>query len=161
MTYNMRVESLNCKGLGSNQKRRAIMEHFHLKRCDVILLQETHTTIKTSQKYQREWKRMAPTHDSVWNSHNSRSCGVAILIKDKLTTKLLDSRIDPAGRLITVQLELGSDKIQLQSMYAADMRPEFFENADMFTFRLPGDHRWRLQHGRTPRPRSTGRTVCL
>lgn len=133
----LRLESLNCKGLGSPAKRRQIMEHFKNKRCDIILLQETHATIQSERKYSREWKRMDPNHDSVWCSYSNRSCGVAVLLKDKKTTKLLDTRVDAEGRVATLQLEIGDRKIQVQCVYAPtahEMRPEFFENLDMYTF---------------------------
>ena len=56
MMATMLVYSLNCRGLAEDHKRRQIFNFFQQTAADIILLQETHTSIKSSRKYDREWK---------------------------------------------------------------------------------------------------------
>lgn len=138
MMASLRVDSLNCKGLGNRQKRRSIMEHFQKVGSDLVLLQETHTTFTSSKQYGREWKRMAPQrHRSMWNSHTNRSCGVAILIADTSTTQVIDCQTDPNGRVITLKFKINDHTYQAQSVYAPtapEPRPQFFENLGAFLY---------------------------
>ena len=138
MAGSLRIDSLNCKGLGNRHKRRSILEHFHKVGSDLVLLQETHTTLATSKLYGREWKRMAPRgHRSMWNSYTNRSCGVAILIADATTTSVVDYQTDPNGRVITLKFKTNGHTYQVQCVYAPtvpETRPQFFQNLNGFLY---------------------------
>ena len=137
MTRQFTIDSLNCKGLGDPKKRKQILRHFYRKHTDIIILQETHTTADTSKTYAEEWQRLSPNHHSVWNSGTSRSCGVAILLKDKHTTPIIDSKQDMIGRTLTTQILYLNNVYQIQNIYVPDkpnLRPNFFDTLNNFTF---------------------------
>ena len=46
----IKVLSANCQGLGSIEKRLDVFNYLKEKKCDIICLQETHTT-KTSERF--------------------------------------------------------------------------------------------------------------
>ena len=133
----LRVVSLNCNGLGDKLKRKKLFRHLTRRNADVILLQETHTTDDTSKAFKSEWKRLRRGHFSVWNSGTSRSCGVAVLLRNKTTTKVIDSSHDAEGRVLTLQVLINDDVFQFVSVYAPNApgsRPLFFENLDEHLF---------------------------
>ena len=137
MTSKLNVISLNCNGLGDKYKRKRLFRHFTRRNVDIVLLQETHSSIDTSPTYADEWKRMSPNHHSYWNSGTSRSCGVAILIANKRTTKVIDTAQDPNGRVFTVQAKIKKLTFQFQSIYAPntpESRPSFFESLKDYLF---------------------------
>ena len=131
------VSSLNCRGLGNRQKRKQIFDFFHQTAADIILLQETHTTIASARRYRSEWKRLSSKHTSYWNSATSLSCGVAILVADKTATEYVDLRQCPNGRTLTLKAKIKGNNIQLLNIYAPtvpEARPQYFENLAQFTF---------------------------
>ena len=137
MMTTLKVSCLNCRGLGNRQKRQQIFNFFHQTAADVILLQETHTTIDSANRYKREWKRLSSKHRSYWNSVTSMSCGVAVLIADASALQYIDSKYCPEGRSLTVKVKVRGNTIQFLSVYAPtvpEVRPQYFENLNRFTF---------------------------
>ena len=108
MARYLNIVSLNCNGLGDPTKRNNIFNHFVNIGADIILLQETHTDPNRSKRYETEWKQKSKDHHSFWNSSNepsnTRSAGVAILLRNKLTTYVTDKKQDDAGRIITIKI---------------------------------------------------------
>ena len=137
MARNLTIDSLNCNGLADKQKRRRILNHFFKRKVDIVLLQETHTTTATAETYKNQWRSLSTKHSSYWNSLTSRSCGVAILISDTSKVKVLDTKQDLAGRVISLKIKCQNNILQIQSIYApstAEPRPTFFEDLHEYSF---------------------------
>ena len=133
----LRVDTLNCRGLNDIRKRKNVFAHTHKVGADIVLLQKTHSTRKTSKRFNREWKMISSNHDSAWNSLSNLACGVAILVEDSSHTKLLDVKTDTNGRVLTLKLECLGHIYQVQSVYAPtapEARPQFFDSPDRFVF---------------------------
>ena len=137
----LNIVSLNCNGLGDPTKRNNIFNHFVNIGADIILLQETHTDPTRSKRYKTEWKQKSKHHDSLWNSSNepsnTRSAGVAILLRNCLTTYVTDKKQDDAGRIITIKIIHNNNIYQIQTVYAPnrpDRRGAFFEHVEDLLF---------------------------
>ena len=137
MMATLKISSLNCRGLGNRNKRTQIFNFFNQTAVDVVLLQETHTTISTSNRYKKEWKKLSSNHKSYWNSATNMSCGVAILIADSTKVQYVDAKQCPEGRTLNVKVKVGGNSIQFLNIYAPtnpEPRPQFFDNLSRFTF---------------------------
>ena len=138
MVRPLTIESLNINGFGDNRKRKKILNHFFRRQVDIVLLQETYTTPTTAQHYKEQWKKLSRKHDSHWNSLASNSCGVAILISDQAKVKVIDTKQDLAGRVLTLQVKLNNNIFQIQSLYAPtrpESRPQFYQDLGEFFFK--------------------------
>ena len=73
---NLKIVSLNVRGLGHFKKRRSIFSWARRTRADLVLLQETHSTAEIELKWQHE------CGGQILFSHgNSSSRGVAIIVQ--------------------------------------------------------------------------------
>ena len=80
---NLSVLSLNINGMFGDKKRNKLFEILINKNMNIILLQETHSTNKLINKWEKEW-----LGKSFWNSGKiTKSSGVAILLKKDLNIK--------------------------------------------------------------------------
>ena len=121
--------TLNVNGLNDDKKRKKLFTHFKMAQQDIICIQETHSTITTSQQWKQEWESNK-TFTSYWNSGTYKSCGVAILIKDSATYKVIDTTIDDKGRIINVKMKIYGINVQITSAYAPNrphLRTFFFD----------------------------------
>ena len=65
MTKNLRLLSLNVRGIGEYTKRKKIFKFLYDKNVDIIYLQETHSTVDTEVLLKHQIK------GNVYFSHNS------------------------------------------------------------------------------------------
>ena len=82
---NIKIDTYNCRGLASKEKRKKIFTHFKKSNSDIILL-ETHNIQEKEKLYKKEWEDNN-SRMSYWNSQDDRSSGVAVLIKTNTTFK--------------------------------------------------------------------------
>ena len=71
---NLNLVSLNVRGLQNTNKRNRIFQYFKIKKYDVVLLQETYSTLEDENKWKKEWEGPA-----FFSSLNNHKCRVAIL----------------------------------------------------------------------------------
>ena len=121
----LKTLSINVNGLNEDKKRKKLFSYFKNYQEDIICIQETHSTMTTSQKWKQEWETNK-NFTSHWNSGTNMSCGVAILIKNQSTYKLLATTIDDKGRTINVKLKIYGVDVQIASVYSPD-RPHLRE----------------------------------
>ena len=103
------------------------MFNFYRKTADILVLQETHTTVNSEREWQLDWG------GKILFSHGSESArGVCILIKPKFYCNTTNLRIDAQGRFIACDLEtMNNFKFALCCIYAPnDDNPAFFDNID-------------------------------
>ena len=73
---NLSILSLNVRGLGDKDKHREVFHLFNNKPHQIFMLQETHSTNEVVKIWKSEWG-----HNIIYSHGDSRSRGVAILIK--------------------------------------------------------------------------------
>ena len=110
---NIRIGTLNSRGLRNRDKRNALLRQA-TTHCDIILLQDTHLNISDINSVSKEWQQFN------WYSSpgltNSR--GVAIAFRKKIKHEVLDIDSDTDGRLCGIGVKMWTKKFYLLSAYA-------------------------------------------
>lgn len=155
----LNIVSCNINGLRDDLKRKQTFDYFNNSNHNIILLQETHSTVDVIKNWQREWNGT-----SYWNSGTNFQCGVAILTKHNITINNLNYFSDEQGRLITLTFSHNNKNIQIINIYAPNkpqLRPAFYNSINMYVLPnhslfLAGDFNMTLtkedRSGGTPSP---------
>ena len=117
------IITLNVRGLADDNKRRAIFE-FYRKRCDILCLQETHSTQKNEVQWKAEWGGPA------YFSHGeSNARGVVILVKKGAAIDISQETSSSDGRWIMCNVFADGTSFALINIYAPNTdNPLFFVN---------------------------------
>ena len=117
--------SFNARGLRDKEKRRAVFD-FYRTRCDILLIQETHSVSTDEKCWTAEWgSRILFSH----GVNNAR--GTAMCINKKVLQKLKINNIvsDADGRYIMCLLTINEVTLHMCGIYAPNVdSPGFFEN---------------------------------
>ena len=118
--FDVKIMSLNVRGLGNGKKRREIFHWLNKEKFDIFLLQETHSTKEKELVWRSEWGHL------VHYAHGtSNSKGVCILFKRKCNYFIHSEVMDPAGRYLI--LDVNDQKFTLANVYGPNEDdPGFF-----------------------------------
>ena len=113
LNLDIKLQSLNVKGLNKSIKRRSIFRWLHNQKHHFVFLQETHCTKECAQLWEAEWG------GKVFFSHGtSQSKGVMTLVNPKLDFKIEKCITDKNGRFIILDLVVDESHIVLVNIYA-------------------------------------------
>ena len=122
-----KVISLNARGLQNRKKRRSVYRWAKMNNCDILFLQETHSTEKIEHIWRNEW------FGTVIYSHgNSSSKGTAICFRKKLDMENLEiiyKSVD--GRAVILKVVIEEIKYVLINVYAPNVQNcqiQFYQN---------------------------------
>ena len=127
----LKVLSLNVRGLNNNNKRHSVFNWIKCSQYDVCLLQETFCTRSTDGQYQNGWS--GEILHSFSNSTHSR--GVCIMLSKNLSYNVLSVHSDTNGRLILLNLEINDKAFTIVNVYAPNVvseRISFFKQVSKF-----------------------------
>ena len=115
------IISINANGLADTLKRRAIFDYYRC-RCDLLLLQETHSTEKMENVWRSEWG------GKIFFSHGeSNARGVAILAKRNFKGDFSQVKADKNGRIISANIFADNSMFSLINVYAPNAdNPGFY-----------------------------------
>ena len=125
MSANFKMISLNVRGLRMFKKRRAVFTWFRRKKADVIFVQESHSTREDEVKWKNEWGA-----DIFFSHGKSNARGAAILLRNGLDYKIINSVTDSNGRFIMLLIEIQGVLYKMINVYAPDaegLAVDFFE----------------------------------
>ena len=123
MATDLKIGSLNVRGLGERQKRREIFNWLRAKKFSIYLLQETHSSENTTTTWSSEWG-----YKTLFSSCSSASGGVANLFNNNFAFQLLRSYSDPKGRLIICDIKTCEKFFTPATIYAPNEDdPDFFD----------------------------------
>ena len=128
----IKLSSFNCRGLQDYVKRRKIFHYMRNIENDIIFLQETHSDKKDEISWKSQWG------ESAWfASFSSNSRGVAILIRNSISVKVISVFYDPNGRFLILNCKLNDVPVTLVNIYAPnnddpDFLLEVFAEMDKF-----------------------------
>jgi exonuclease III len=109
--------SLNCRGLGDINKRQKLigwLNKFQNAARKIILLQETHTTLKTEKQWENDWKDC-----KIYFSHgDSSSRGVATIIPKNMDYKVIEIITSSQGRYVATIVEIAKNITCIINCYA-------------------------------------------
>ena len=116
------IISLNTRGLRNNVKRRSIF-NFYRPKCDILCIQETHSTHEDEDIWKAEWGGRA---FFAHGTNNSR--GVAILVKRSCRDKISLGEVDTEGRVISVIINHCDENLCVMNIYGPNHdAPGFYE----------------------------------
>lgn len=105
--------SLNVRGASMFKKRRIIYTWARRKKADIVLLQETHSTVDKEKIWKNEWG------GRIYFSHGkSNARGVCILIRNGLNFEIEKEVSDNNGRFILLKATLEGEKVFIVNVYA-------------------------------------------
>ena len=109
-----RVGSLNCNGLGNREKRDSVLEWLKNKREDIIVIQETHSTLASEATWKGAWD--GPIY---FNHGTSNARGTIILIKRQAQHVVnVNHVILNNGRAHYIEFDIEGTKFCLANIYA-------------------------------------------
>ena len=99
MAKNLKLNTLNVRGLGQDLKRKTLASWLSDNHRGVLYLQETHSTDRLLHTWENDF------NCKIFASHGSTSkAGVAILIPNELPHKINEMITDSEGRYVIVDL---------------------------------------------------------
>ena len=122
MSENLRLESLNCRGLRDKTKRADIFERIKDRKTDIILLQETHLTENDYTELKEDWNI-----EYFLSGSSNTSRGTAILLNKTFEYVLHDKILDDNGRYTLIDIEITLiGRLTVGSIYAPNDQIEIF-----------------------------------
>lgn len=131
------IGSLNINGCRDVQKRTTLFKYLHLKKADVIMLQETHTDACNEVDWTNEWL------GNIGLSHGTNlSAGVAFLISKRVKNDPDFLEIIP-GRLLRADITIDNNSFSFFNIYAPNIgneRSVFFGKLSEELLKCPQDN---------------------
>ena len=120
---NLKIVSLNVRGLNNGMKRRKIFRYLKRQEADICLIQETFCTKRNEYMWSSEWGSKC-----LFSNGQSNSCGVAVLFNRQTSNMIDEIKRDVNGRFLQVKLKLHDKSIGITNIYAPNNDdPAFFE----------------------------------
>ena len=119
-----KICSKNVNGIGNFTKRKDVLNYLREQRYDIYFLQETHLLTETENHLRASWGY------NVWLAGaTTNTNGVAILFSPTFEYKLYDTRRDPNGCYIALDIELLNKRLTIINIYGPSDRdtPEFID----------------------------------
>ena len=134
MAEQITITSLNCQGLGNNDKRKDVLNFLKQKKYSIYCLQDTHFTEREENYIRAQWG-----YECFFNSYNSQSRGVAILFNNNFEYKLNKLKKDQQGNKIILDINIAGKRVLLVNIYGPNRdKPSFYEQIkqDILDFNL-------------------------
>ena len=120
---NVRIMSLNCRGLKKVDKCRKLFVYLKNEIIDLAMLQETHLTTNDLNWFNRMWKG-----NTIHSLGTNRSKGVVILIRKGFELQLLHQEEFENGRISILHCIIGNTEHLFVNLYAPNVDDlSFFE----------------------------------
>ncbi len=123
--FDIRLLSLNVRGLNDTEKRQSIFRWFKAQNQDVISLQETYSGEKNEQLWNKEWGSQC-----VYLHGTNHSCGLMILFSESLDLKIKNTIKDSKGRFILLKVLIQDTEFTLLNCYIPNKPNEQLECFD-------------------------------
>ena len=118
----IQIVTMNVKGLQNDQKRQEIFQYCKKLNYDIIMMQETHSTVKDEFKFRTEWKG-----EIIFAHGSSQARGSAILFSNKIDAKITKSTTCLDGRYVIADIKIDEKELMLVNVYAPNEdSPDFF-----------------------------------
>lgn len=117
MDFNLKIITLNCRGLTNKPKRCNVFTYLADKKADICFLQETFITKSSVQEFNNNWHGLI--FHSLSDSNHSR--GVCILIKKELNVDIINVHRSDDGRRLMVNIAIKGENFCLVSAYAPNV----------------------------------------
>ena len=132
----IRMISLNCRGLGSIEKRRDVLNFLKQKQFSIYFLQDTHFTDSDYSQVRAFWG-----YNIYFSPGRSDARGTAILINNNFEHRIIDSLQDKDGNFVTLEINICNKyDFLLINLYGPNRDcPEFFQSISNIIPNYNGD----------------------
>ena len=121
---NLKVVSLNVRGLNNRLKRKRLFRELHVGRYDIIMLQECYSCPETECIWSSEWGGK-----TVFAHGDKKAHGVCILFSNRCNGIISNVTTSNDGRYIIVDICIENKMYTVVNVYAPNNdSPEFFHN---------------------------------
>ncbi|KAJ8036971.1 hypothetical protein HOLleu_17653 [Holothuria leucospilota] len=110
---NLKLCSVNVRGLRDRHERRKVFLWLRQKKCDIYFLQETHSVEATEHIWNNEWGNKI-----LFCHGQSNSMGVCILFKRNISIEICNCFSDNIGRSIIANVTITDYNLTLVNIYA-------------------------------------------
>ena len=129
MNLNLRVLSLNVRGLNDKTKRLGIYQFIKDKNIDIACLQETFCTINNQRKIDLDW------NGSIFHclTESAHSRGVSTLIRRSLNYNFVNMFKSNDGRRLLINIEIENEPFTIVNIYAPNVQHDqkiFFKRCE-------------------------------
>lgn len=120
---NLKILSINCRGLSDKKKRKDVFDYLRKKKCSIYCLQDTHFTNSELNFIRSQWG-----YDIYISAGTSESRGVAILFSNNFEYKVLSEKHDQKGNMLILEVEIEKKlTVTLINIYGPNNdSPEFY-----------------------------------
>ena len=118
----LKLLSVNTQGLNDVIKRRAIF-NFYRPKAEIILLQETHSTIESEIIWKAEWQG-----EILFSHGTGKARGICVLLPKGLMQKVTNIVKDTAGRIVKFDYSTNDELITICGIYAPNTDTPSFYN---------------------------------
>ena len=121
---NLKIVSLNVRGIGNTSKRREVFNWLRSKNFSIYMPQEAQCTENTRYIWTSEWG-----YKTLFSCCSSNKAVVGILFDNNFNLKILKAFVDLNGRFVICDIETNSKLLTLANVYAPN-------EDDQISFRL-------------------------
>ena len=119
----LKIASLNVRGLGNNTKRIEVFNWPRAKKKSIYMLQEVHCSEDTTNIWASEWG-----YNTLFSCCCSNKAGVCILFNYNFNFQIHKAFSDPNGRFLICDIVTNSKCLTVANIYAPNEDdPNFFQ----------------------------------
>ena len=124
---NIKIITLNCRGLAAREKRADLFAKLKEERNDILLLQDTHWDNKLLLKVKEEWG-----YKLVCSTFTTQARGTAILFNNSFEFTIGEVKKDPEGNYTLAEINLSNNiSVIIGSIYGPNQdTPNFYTHLD-------------------------------
>lgn len=120
----LKIISVNCQGLGSQEKRKDVIKFLKSKKCDVYCLQDTHFVEDIHNIVKSEWG----FDKCFFSSYASNARGTAIIFNNTFDFKVHEYVCDENGNYVILNVTLENTQVTLVNIYGPNRDyPDFYK----------------------------------
>lgn len=133
---NLKIVTMNCRGLAGRQKRRDVFNFFKNSDVDIICLQDIHCSEKSRRYFSMLWRGQA-----LFSCFTSNSRGVCLLFRKSLKINVLSEHRDQSGNIIAAFFQYGHESYHIINIYGPNTdSPQFFADIDKLLCENDANH---------------------
>ena len=124
--FDIKILSLNVRGLRNESKRKSVYNYIRKKQIDVCFLQESHALDQDKNIWENQWGGKM-----YFSNGSSKARGVIILLKRDMNCSIEKVTMDTDGRMVHLLLKLDDVLFNFYNIYAPNivsLQKEFYCN---------------------------------
>ena len=123
MIKQIKICSMNVRGLAENKKRFDVFSWLKKKKFSIYCLQDIHVSECNELNFKQDWGSEVILH-----GFTTESRGVAILFGDNISYKIINIEKDRHGNLLIVNIEINDQELILMVLYGPNKDNPLFYN---------------------------------